>query len=116
MLNSLKAEGAEPSVLLWALTREIRTLTRIASKVSQGNRLDSALQQERVWDRRKPLFKGALTRLPLDQLESLLQLAGDIDRSIKGLSDGRVWDKLRELVLQLAGKHWHLSAKFPAGL
>jgi DNA polymerase-3 subunit delta len=111
MLNSLKAEGTEPTVLLWSLSRELRSLSKIASKMTQGTSINSALKQERVWDRRQPLIRNALSRLNGKRLNRLIERAGLIDHGIKGLRKANVWDELRELILQLAGKPWLLYSK-----
>ena len=42
ILGGLKAEGVEPVIVMWALTRELRTLATLDDAVRQGN---PALQQ-----------------------------------------------------------------------
>ena len=59
-LRGLQNEGIEPVPLLWAITRELRILTKASEQVSQGAHSDSALKSAGVWDKRIPLFRGAL--------------------------------------------------------
>ncbi len=109
MLQGLKAEGTEPPVILWALTRELRTLYHCSEQIQQGNGIERVLQSQRVWDKRKPLIKAALNRLNIKQLQQLISLANEIDQSIKGMVKNSSWDLLERLVLALTGKALNLS-------
>ena len=104
MLQGLKAEGTEPPVVLWALSRELRTLYHCAEQIQLGNGIERVLQNQRVWDKRKGPTKAALNRLSLKQLKQLLSLANQIDQSIKGMIKRSSWDLLEQLVTALAGQ------------
>ncbi len=104
MLQGLKAEGTEPPVVLWALSRELRTLCQCAEQVQQGNGIERILQSLRVWDKRKPLIKNALRRLNVKQLRKLIKLANQVDQSVKGMVKHQSWDLLEQLVSALAGR------------
>jgi DNA polymerase-3 subunit delta len=109
MLRGLKSEGTEATVVLWALAREIRTLYQCAQQMEQGNGLERVLQNQRVWDRRKPLVKSVLQRLKSKQLGQLLQLSTKVDHSIKGIGEGDSWTLLEQLVLRLSGSSFVLN-------
>ncbi|MYM64653.1 DNA polymerase III subunit delta [Pseudomaricurvus sp. HS19] len=102
-LQGLRGEGTDATVILWALAREIRTLNQILLQQQQGQPFDRAAQSQGVWDKRKPLVRGALQRLRLPQLNTLLRKANAIDKSIKGLRDADPWDELMDLTLNLSG-------------
>jgi DNA polymerase-3 subunit delta len=104
MLRGLQAEGSQPTVVLWALARELRTLYQCAEQVEQGLGIDRALQNNRVWDRRKPITKTALKRLQSQQLGKLLQLANRIDQAVKGINQDNEWDLLEQLLVATAAK------------
>jgi len=104
MLRGLKGEGVEPPAILWAITRELRTLALCSELIEQGNGIERVLQSQKVWDRKKPLFKQALKRLTYPQLTQMLSDAKVIDQSIKGINQENTWDKLEQLMLALAGK------------
>lgn len=104
MLRGLKAEGTEAPVILWALSREVRTLYQCAEQIAQGNGLERVLQNHRVWDKRKTLVKTALKRLSVQQMAELLRTANLVDQSIKGASRRSSWELLSDLVLALSGK------------
>ena len=104
MLQGIKAEGTEPPVILWALTRELRTLYHCAEQIGAGNGIERVLQNQRVWDKHKPLVKLALKRLDRKRLQVLIAQANEIDQAIKGMIKKSSWDLLAQLVLSLAGK------------
>ena len=104
MLSGLQGEGVEPTLVLWAFSREIRALSEMAYGMSQGKRVEAVLAENRVWDRRKPLIKNALKRHTLPGWNGLLQRCSYIDRVIKGLATGMVWDELLQLGMILSGE------------
>ena len=102
ILNSLKSDGNEPTIILWAFSKEIRQLINIRQLVEQGNSAQQAFQQYRVWDNRKPLLQSCLKRHSIESLNGLLMTAASIDHAIKGLKLGSPWVGLSRLTLQLA--------------
>ncbi len=103
ILNGLRGEGAELTLLLWALTREIRALAQMAAAVRSGTSQERVFAAHRVWDKRKPLVKAALQRHRPAAWQGLLRRAGQVDRLIKGQRPGNAWDELLQLALALAG-------------
>ncbi len=101
MLHGLRAEGAEPPVVLWALVREIRTLYEAQLDCDSGQNAQRALSSRRVWQNRMPLMQAALTRHNTHSLSLLLEQAARVDGSIKGFADGKPWDNLSRLVITL---------------
>ncbi len=102
VLSGLQGEGVEPVVVLWALSRELLTLTTLAEEL-RTTALEPLLAKQRVWENRKQLVRAALKRHSLQSLRRLLRRAGDADRVAKGVAAGNVWDELRDLALGLAG-------------
>ena len=103
ILQGLRAEGTETLSILWVVSRELRTLLQVAQQLEQGNAIDRVLQNFRVWDKRKPLFKAALRRMDKQALRQLLAQANRVDQSAKGMSATNKWDLLEQLVLGLSG-------------
>jgi DNA polymerase-3 subunit delta len=112
MLHGLRAEGTEIAVLLWALSREIRTLYQCQAEIDQGQPINRVFQAQRIWDSRKPMVSAALKRHPLASLSELLRQATLVDHSIKGLAEGNPWDHLSQLLLNFA--HTVPDAQLPA--
>jgi DNA polymerase-3 subunit delta len=102
-LRGLENEGTEAIPLLWAITRELRILVKASELVASGEKTDWALKKSGVWDKRMPLFRGALKRLRPAHLRMLLRQAGAIDRGVKGMRSADVWDEMATLVLSFAG-------------
>ncbi len=103
ILNGLRAEGVEPVLVLWALTREIRTLCSMSLAMQQGDSPAQILTKYRVWDKRKPPVQAALRRFPLKRWHGLLWQAGEVERVVKGQAAGKAWDELLQLTLKIAG-------------
>jgi DNA polymerase-3 subunit delta len=102
IFGGLKEEGVDPVLILWALARELRSLVASAYALTCGTALEKILQEQRVWEKRKPLVRAALQRHSLIKLRHFLQQASVIDRIIKGLEPGNVWDGLMDLGLGVA--------------
>ncbi|MGQ9425669.1 DNA polymerase III subunit delta [Gilvimarinus sp. F26214L] len=102
-LNGLKSEGTEVLAVLWALSRELRTLLQLSEAVAAGKPFQSVARQYGVWDKRQPLVKNALARLKPAQLNLLLRKAGQVDRATKGMHDSDPWEGCLEIVLNLSG-------------
>ncbi|HZF23381.1 MAG TPA: DNA polymerase III subunit delta [Burkholderiales bacterium] len=101
MLDGLCGEGAAPPLVLWAIAEEVRAMARVKAAVDAGQTLAQALREARVWGARQELMPRTLQRLTTIQLVASLRRAAEVDRMIKGLADGDVWDALLQLGLSL---------------
>jgi DNA polymerase-3 subunit delta len=101
MLDGLQAEGAAAPLVLWAIAEEARTLAKVQAATARGQPLAQVLREARVWGARQDLMPAAIRRLSQSQLIAALRRAADIDRMIKGLASGDVWDALLQLGLEL---------------
>ncbi|MEW5942446.1 MAG: DNA polymerase III subunit delta [Pseudomonadota bacterium] len=105
VLEGLHGEGVEPVLVLWALTREIRMLAKLRGGMRRGASLPQLMREAWIWESRQPLVERAVKRLPETQLLEGLKRAAAIDRTIKGLARGDVWDELLQLGLAVTGGH-----------
>ncbi|WP_144213152.1 DNA polymerase III subunit delta [Shewanella donghaensis] len=98
MLVQLNAEGTAMPILMWALFKELNVLLSLKMAVEQGEQLNSLWPKHRIWDKRKPLYQAALTRLTLNQIEHMLAFASKIERNLKqqGIED---WTAMSHLCL-----------------
>lgn len=102
LLEGLEGEGTAPPLVLWALANEIRTLARLHAAQAAGQPLAGALRSERVFDdAHRRAVQQALKRLAPARLRAALTHAARIDRVIKGLVPGAVWDEFLRLTLRL---------------
>ncbi|WP_352260030.1 hypothetical protein, partial [Psychrobacter sp. TB55-MNA-CIBAN-0194] len=76
-------------ILMWALFKEINLLLTLKLAVQNGEQLSKLWGQHRIWDKRKPLYQAAITRLDLDHIEHMLAFASTIELNLKqkGLED-----------------------------
>ena len=103
LLEGLRGEGAAAPLVLWALANEIRLLATLSAGTAAGQPLAGLLKAERVFDeRRKRTITAALPRLRVEALRSALLHAAKIDRIVKGLAAGDLWDEFLQLALRLA--------------
>ncbi|MGI9332721.1 MAG: DNA polymerase III subunit delta [Gammaproteobacteria bacterium] len=103
ILRGLRAEGVAPPLVLWALTREIRSMARMAGGLLRGQSVDDVMAAARVWRDRAPLVESALRRRRPAGWYALLRRAARTDAAIKGGARTDPWDELERLALALGG-------------
>lgn len=103
ILHVLRQEGVEATLVLWALTREIRSLLSLQRGLASGVPYDTLCQREKIWGKRKPLMRKASQQISAERLEALLVLSHDIDQAIKGQLNSCPWLLLSSLTLELSG-------------
>ena len=96
-------EGAAPTLVLWAITEDIRTLGKLLQATLAGGNQGNALRDLRVRKDRQEIVANAARRLKPQHIERALLQAARLDKLIKGLRQGDVWDELLQLGLRLAG-------------
>lgn len=102
-LRGLKAEGIEPILIVWALDREVRTLTQVAYALQQKQSVDYICKTYRIWQQKKTLIFQAVKRHPVATWQNFLQQSAELDRLVKGATRGNIWDALQKLAVQVAG-------------
>ena len=101
-LDGLAGEGAAPPLVLWAMTEEIRAAGRVLAAMAGGRPLAQALRALRIFGPRERVLQAHAGRCSGRQVEAALAHAARIDRMIKGLAKGDVWDELLQLGLRFA--------------
>ena len=102
ILSGLQAEGVAAPVVLWALTREARTLIKIKRALAQGQNRVLVFKNNQIWDKRQQLVSDALNRLAESDLNNILTLSAKADRQIKGRQQGEPWETLLDVCLKFA--------------
>ncbi len=102
ILDGLRAEGTATVLVLWAISEDIRTLGKVLQAVQRGASTGNALRDLRVRRDRQPLIEQAVRRVKFPLVERTLQQAARLDKTIKGLRQGDVWDELLQLGLRFA--------------
>jgi len=101
ILEGLRGEGVAAPLILWALAEEARAIGRVLASVERGSLMAQALRDARVWGARQNLMPQAVRRVDRAMVRTALDHASLIDRQIKGLDKGDVWDEFLQLGLGL---------------
>lgn len=98
ILLGLKSEGVEPTLILWALVRELRGLYQVRER----NRLRSN-GRGTGWHQAATPADKALARMGKLNLVQLLRQAHHTDRVVKGQAGGDAWTAITGLAGEFAG-------------
>ena len=102
ILNGLRGEGLEPVILMWALTRELRVLARLADSVRRNIDLGTAMNKERIWNNRQAMVRACIGRHQHTDLYRFLKATGRADAAAKGQAAGDPWQLGADIVLGLS--------------
>lgn len=102
ILEGLRAEGTATVLVLWAMSEDIRKLGRVLQAMQRGSNIGSAMRESRIWGTNLSLIENAARRIKLPSIEHALHQAARLDKTIKGLRQGDVWDELLQLGLRFA--------------
>jgi DNA polymerase III subunit delta len=103
ILEGLRGEGVEPTLVLWALNKDLQWIARARSLMRRGQSAESAMNALYVWRPRQAAMQQALGRIDRNTLRNLLLDAERVDRAIKGVVRVDPWLGLERLVARLAG-------------
>lgn len=98
VLQGLREEGEEPTLVLWSLSRDVRAVCLLRA----GVREDEVLRSLKVFGPRQALVRAASRRGSAWDWAMLLHRCARVDRIIKGAESGNAWQALRELGVAIA--------------
>ncbi len=87
---------------MWALTRELRVLARLADAIEGGADLGSAIRSAGVWKNRQGLVRSCVARHRAADLYALIKLARKADAAAKGQYRADPWQLAMQIVVSLA--------------
>jgi DNA polymerase-3 subunit delta len=96
VLAGLRAEGVEPTLVLWALTKAVRDLWNALAAPSGA--------KARGWPRQAAALEKGLRRAPRLSFPALTVRAGRADRMVKGRLLGDAWDEMALLAADICGR------------
>lgn len=102
ILEGLRAEGTATVLILWALSEEVRTIGKLLFATKRGGNLRDAMREIRVRRDRQNLIEQAARRLKFPHIERAIAHCAKLDKTIKGLRQGDVWDDLLQLGMRFA--------------
>jgi len=102
ILDGLRAEGTATVLILWSISEDVRALGKVLQSTLRGSNINNALRDARVWGPRQGSIEHAARRLKLPHAERAMLQAARVDKIIKGLLQGDVWDEFLQLGLRFA--------------
>lgn len=102
IVDGLQQEGEAPPLVLWAMSEEVRALAQIHAGLDARQPLPALFKEARVWGARQAQFRQALSRVNGERARAALAQAARIDRMIKGMVKGDIWDAFLRLGLTIA--------------
>lgn len=104
LLDGLRAEGVAAPLILWIVVSELRVLATARAEMDAGRSADDALAAARIFGARQSPYKRALQRLSSSAPRTALMQAARLDRMIKGVARGDVWDEFLQIALRLCAR------------
>jgi DNA polymerase III subunit delta len=102
ILDGLRAEGTSMVLILWTISEDIRALGKVLQAIQRGANPGGALREARLRRDKQSLIENAARRIKFSYVESAIMQAARLDKIIKGLRQGDVWDELMQLGLRFA--------------
>lgn len=102
ILGGLRSEGVEPVIVMWALARELRTLSTLDDIIRKGGDLGSAMQKNGVWRNRQGLVRSCIGRHEQGSFLRMLKATGRADAAAKGQLSGDPWQMATDIVVGMA--------------
>ncbi len=93
VLSGLRAEGVEPTLALWSLTKAIRDIW--GAIASPGG------FRPRAWQRQAAALDKGIRRAPRLSFAALAMRAARADRMVKGRLSGNAWDEITLLATDI---------------
>lgn len=101
VLAGLREEGVEPVIIVWALTRELRTLASLADLLANGADLANGMQKVGVWRNRQALVRSCVARHQPRDFHHLLKSTVAADQAAKGQLRADPWQVITSIVFEL---------------
>lgn len=110
ILEGLREEGIDATLVLWGINKDLQWLARCAHHMRNGQSADGAMNSEYVWRPRQGAMKLALQRIKAPLLDRMIVDAANIDKAIKGVRRTDPWIEIQALVARLSGTRFKRAA------
>jgi DNA polymerase-3 subunit delta len=98
----LRDADEPPTLVLWALARDLRVLVALQDARARGEGSEGVLKQYRLPRPQQGAYARLARATPAGAWDRLLVEAGRVDAVVKGAGTGRPWDELIQLADQMA--------------
>ena len=104
IVDVLRGEGEPITLAVWQLGEDLHALAGVHDAMAQGQSLNTAVRNARVWGRRQAALERAARRIAAPQVAPLLRALAGLDALAKGLGTGEPWDLLVTIALAVCGR------------
>lgn len=103
--QALRDEGTEKTIVLWALTREIRLLYALATALHKNLPAQEVFKQQRMFiPKKQKQLLSAAPSFNLSTLNHLIYLAEKADHASKGIDrESDAWQLINDIIILLCG-------------
>jgi DNA polymerase-3 subunit delta len=103
IIENLKDNHVEPSLILWSITKELRFLIKINLEYQRNPKItdESLLKKYNIWQTNLTKYKNLLKKNSLQKLQKLIAFCYKIDLNIKGAENGDVFELLTIVCVKL---------------
>jgi len=101
ILSHFAISNIAPSLVLGCILRLLRCLAALYYRPAQQS-LASLFKEHNIWPKHQAAFQRSISIVQQDDLYRLFNDAHQIDRYIKGLEKGSVWENLQKFCVQLS--------------
>jgi DNA polymerase-3 subunit delta len=98
ILSGLKEEGIEPTLILWAFTRDVRTLLELRHNPTNAN---NVFRKQRIFGTHQNLLRQHSPRYTPENIYQMLRICHQADLTIKGLHKSSFWELMTDLIILL---------------
>lgn len=109
IVQQLRAEGVEITLLLRTIQKELVQLCKIQEHAASGIALRQLFDQFHIWQAKRTPLTAALHRLSPSTLRHLLHLLADIEIRVKSDFDSEPWSALNAFCIEMCGYPTHLT-------
>lgn len=100
ILRQLQAEGVEATILLRTIQKELILLLTIQQKIP-SQPIGALFESHKIWQSKRPLYSGALTRLSKNKVMRLIQLIAKAEIISKTQYETSCWPLLHQLSTEM---------------
>jgi DNA polymerase III subunit delta len=104
IIEVLRGEGESITLAIWQLGEDLHALAAVRDAMAQGQSLQTAVRNARVWGKRQGALERAARRIAPERLQRLLHALADLDALAKGIGRGDPWDALVSLAVDMTAQ------------
>lgn len=102
ILSSLQSENVDAIVVIWALNRELRLLSKLAFSIESGMSHNEIMRSYRVWTSRQNIVSACLKRHHARDFHIMIKACTNADNAAKGQVKDDKWQLIRNIIFSLS--------------